>query len=109
MELMNAVTNSRRFSELPTLIKERGEKTMWTILFDEAEERGEKRGIEIGEKKGEIKGSAKTYKKLGKTPDESTLLLMEDYHLKKEDAERYVADVFRNTEGMGAAREAVPV
>ena len=53
IELMNAVTNSDRFSVLPKLIKERGGDTMMTILFDEAEARGEKRGIAIGEARGQ--------------------------------------------------------
>ena len=44
VELMYAVTNSDRFSALPKLIKERGGDTMMTILFDEAEARGEARG-----------------------------------------------------------------
>ena len=44
IELMNAVTNSERFSELPKVLKERGGDSMFTILFDEAEARGEARG-----------------------------------------------------------------
>ena len=58
IELMNAITNSDRFSVLPKLIKERGGDTMMTILFDEAEARGEKRGISIGEARGEKRGIA---------------------------------------------------
>ena len=57
IELMNAITNSDRFSSLPKLIKERGDEAVYTILFDEAEARGiaigEKRGEERGEKRGE--------------------------------------------------------
>ena len=56
IELMNAITNSDRFSVLPKLMKERGGDTMMTILFDEAEARGEKRGISIGEARGEKRG-----------------------------------------------------
>ncbi len=56
IELMNAITNSERFSVLPKLMKERGGDTMMTILFDEAEARGEKRGISIGEARGEKRG-----------------------------------------------------
>ena len=48
IDLMNAITNSNRFSELPKLIKERGDESMMTILFDEAEARGEQRGEERG-------------------------------------------------------------
>ena len=55
-ELMNALTNSDRFSHLPKLFKERGGSSMYTILFDEAETRGEKRGEIRGEKRGEAKG-----------------------------------------------------
>ena len=44
IELMNAVTNSKRFSDLSKLIKERGGDTMMTILFDVAEARGENKG-----------------------------------------------------------------
>ena len=51
IELMNAITNSDRFSALPKMINERGGDTMMTILFDEAEARGKK----IGEKNGETK------------------------------------------------------
>ena len=43
-ELMNAITNSARFSNLPGLMKERGGAPMFTLLFDEAEAKGEARG-----------------------------------------------------------------
>ena len=52
-ELMNVLTNSKQFSGLPTMVKERGDKAMWTILFDEAEKRGELRGKRRGEQRGE--------------------------------------------------------
>ena len=52
-ELMNALTKSDRFSELPRLVNEHGGDTMMTILFDEAEARGEARGKAIGEARGE--------------------------------------------------------
>lgn len=71
VELMNAITNSDRFSYLPKLYKERGGGSMYTILFDEAEERGEKRGEKKGEKKGEklvITLMQKLYS-LGRTED----------------------------------------
>ena len=58
IELMNAITNSDRFSALPKLIRERGGDTMMTILFDEAEARGEARGKAIGETIGEARGKA---------------------------------------------------
>ena len=59
IELMNAITYSKRFSEIPRLIKERGGGSMYTLLFDEAEERGEKRGEKRGVARGEAKKEAK--------------------------------------------------
>ena len=53
-ELMNAITNSDRFSNLPGLMKERGGAPMFTLLFDEAEARGKAEG----EAKGEAKSKA---------------------------------------------------
>ena len=44
-ELMNAITNSDRFSNLPGLMKERGGAPMFTLLFDEAEAKGEANSI----------------------------------------------------------------
>ncbi|MBR3142535.1 MAG: hypothetical protein IKF09_05200 [Clostridiales bacterium] len=44
IELMNAITNTDRFSDIPRLINEKGGDSMYTILFDEAEARGEARG-----------------------------------------------------------------
>ena len=81
IELMNAITNSDRFSALPKLIRERGGETMLTILFDEAEARGE------------IIGTVKTYKRIGKTPSEIVSIIMQDYRLKREEAEAYVEQV----------------
>ena len=46
-ELMNAITNSDRFSSIPKIAKERGEKAVYTLMFDAAEARGEARG-EVG-------------------------------------------------------------
>jgi len=40
VELMNAITNSDRFSTIPKIVKERGEGSVFTIMFDEAEARG---------------------------------------------------------------------
>ena len=56
VELMNAITNSKQFSILPAVMKERGDKTMMTILFDEAEARSISKGISIGEARGVSKG-----------------------------------------------------
>ena len=43
-DLMNAVTNSRRFSGLPKFIEEKGGDAVLTVFFDEAEARGLARG-----------------------------------------------------------------
>ena len=55
IELMNAITNSDRFSALPEAMAERKSGNWMTILFDEAEERG----IAIGEERGEARGEAR--------------------------------------------------
>ena len=56
-EIEQAADPVRKFPDLlPKLIKERGDDTMMTILFDEAEARGEARGRKEGEKEGEAKG-----------------------------------------------------
>jgi hypothetical protein len=89
IELMNAITNSDRFSTLSKLIVERGGEPMLTILFDEAEAKGEARGKEIGE----IIGTVKTYKRIGKMPSEIVSIIMQDYKLKREEAEAYVEQV----------------
>ena len=39
-DLMNALTNSKKFSSFPKLARGKEGGSMWTILFDEAEERG---------------------------------------------------------------------
>lgn len=54
IELMNAVTNSNKFSSIPRVTedpKEGGGKSMWTILFDEAEAKGVAKGEVRGENK----------------------------------------------------------
>ena len=66
IELMNAITYSRRFSEIPRLIKERGGGSMYTLLFDEAEERGRADGEVRGEARNEAKIVSKKVQK-GKT------------------------------------------
>jgi hypothetical protein len=81
IELMNAITNSKKFSDLPRLIKERGNDSMYTILFDEAEERGK------------IQGAIRIYHdELHLPPTEIVKKIMLRYDLKKEEAEKYVAE-----------------
>ena len=96
-ELMNAITNSDRFSSLPKLAMERGGDSMLTILFDEAEERGEKRGEKrgkiIGEKKGKIIASIEIYREEMKlSPEEITNRIMSRYGLEKNAAQKYVQE-----------------
>ena len=88
-ELMNAITNSDRFSGLPRLVNERKGESMYTILFDEAEARGEARG----ERTGEIRGVIKLYRdETDLTPSEIIKKIMARFELKKEEAEKYVAE-----------------
>ena len=47
-ELMNAITNSDRFTDIPKIARERGTETMYTLMFDAAEARGEARGAARG-------------------------------------------------------------
>ena len=86
VELMNAITNSTRFSALPKLLKERGDETMMTILFDEAEARGRAEG----RAEGEIKGSISTYQEVGISPAEIIKRIMKKFSLKQSEAEQYV-------------------
>lgn len=59
MELMRALTNSRRFDKLPELVGERDEN-MFTEIFDEVEERG----IEKGLKQGIVEGTESAYRQV---------------------------------------------
>ena len=55
---------------------------MMTILFDEAEARGEATG--------EIKGSVRTYNEIGVLPSDIIKRLMSRFSLKEEEARAYV-------------------
>ena len=97
IELMNAITNSSRFSSLPKLIKERGGDNMMTILFDEAEARGEARGKAIGEARGkaigEIIGAIRLYHdEMNLMPAEIIKKIMVRFNLKRAEAEKYVEE-----------------
>ena len=87
IELMNAIANSDRLSELPKLVKKRGGDSMMTILFDEAEARGEARGA--------IKGAVQAYNEMGVKPSEIVSKIMNRFSLKREDAEAYVKDILK--------------
>ena len=83
IELMNALTSSDRFSALPKLIKERGGDSMMTILFDEAEARGE------------IKGTILTYDERGVKPSDIVGKIIRRFSLNKEDAEASVKNTLK--------------
>ncbi len=51
VELMNSMTNSKQFSDLPIILNKRGGETMWTYLFDDARNQGREQGKEQGENK----------------------------------------------------------
>ena len=90
IELMNAITNTDRFSDIPRLINERGGGSMYTILFDEAEARGEARG----EATGVIQGAITIYHdEMNLSPAAIIKKIMSRYNLRKEEAEKYVEDV----------------
>ena len=55
-ELLNAVTNTDRFSDLGRLISERGKESMFTTAIDEAEMKGRTEG----EAEGIVKGRTDT-------------------------------------------------
>jgi hypothetical protein len=94
IELMNAITNSDRFSRLPKLINERGENTMMTILFDEAEARGQARGEAIGQARGEVMGVIRIYDtEMHLSPSEIVQKIMTRFSLKQEEAEQFVSSV----------------
>ena len=80
-ELMNALTKSDRFSELPRLVNEHGGDTMMTILFDEAEARGKAIGEAIGEARGENRLASLMQKlfALGRNDDAQRAASDQDY------------------------------
>ena len=78
---MNAITNSDRFSGLPRLVNERKGESMYTILFDEAEARGE------------IRSAIKIYREeMNLMPSEIINKIIVRFNLKKEEAEKYVEE-----------------
>ncbi len=84
-ELMNAITNSDRFSSIPKIAKERGEKAVYTLMFDAAEARGEARG--------EIRGTIRTcYEDLQLSPMEILRKIMDRFSLEEKDAKAYVEE-----------------
>ena len=95
-ELMNAITNSDRFSSIPKIAKERGEKAVYTLMFDAAEARGEARGIA----KGEIRGTIRTcYEDFHLSPMEILRKIMDRFSLEEKDAKTYVEETLGVTLG----------
>ena len=106
-ELMDAITSSDWFSEIPNIIDERGDKEVFTVMFDQAEARGlaigearglaigEARGIAIGEARGriigEIIGTIRIlYEDVHLSPEEILHKIIEKFSLKETDAKSYV-------------------
>ena len=91
-ELMNAITNSDRFSSIPKIAKERGEKAVYTLMFDAAEARGEARG--------EIRGTIRTcYEDFQLSPMEILRKIMDRFSLEEKDAKTYVEETLGVTLG----------
>ena len=59
----------------------------------DAEARGKIEGKAEGKAEGEIIGNVKAYRKIRRTPSEIVMILMEDYHMKRDAAEKAVADI----------------
>ena len=90
-ELMNAITNSDRFSSIPKIAKERGEKAVYTLMFDAAEARGE------------IKGAIKIYyEDFHASPKEILRKIMDRFSLEEKDAKTYVEETLGVTLGSSA-------
>lgn len=78
IDLMNAMTNSRRFLELLKPLREGRKGTMMTYLFDEAEARGLKKGREEGRLKQLVVMSCRKLRR-GKNASQIAEELEEDY------------------------------
>ncbi len=84
-ELMNAITNSDRFSSIPKIARERGEKAVYTLMFDAAEARGEI--------KGAIKEAIRIYyEDFHASPMEILQKIMNRFSLEEKDAKKYVEE-----------------
>ena len=80
-ELMNAITNSDRFSQIPKIAKERGDKNMYTLMFDEVEA------------KGKIEGAISTYyEELHLSPIEIIQKIIGRFSLDEKEAKNYVEE-----------------
>ncbi len=102
VELMNAITNSDRFSTIPKIVKERGEESVFTIMFDEAEARGEARGA--------IKEAIKIYHDdLHLSPMMVLQKIIYRFSLQETDARKYVEETLGVTLGESATVLAEPV
>ena len=67
---------------------------MMTILFDEAEARGQARGEAIGQTRGEVMGAIRIYAtEMHLSPSEIIQKIMTRFSLKQEEAEQFVSSV----------------
>jgi len=106
VELMNAITNSDRFSTIPKIVKERGEGSVFTIMFDEAEARG----IAKGEARGAIKEAIKIYHDdLHLSPMMVLQKIIYRFSLQETDARKYVEETLGVTLGESSTVLAEPV
>ena len=85
---MNAITNSDRFSSIPKIAKERGEKAVYTLMFDAAEARGEARGT-----------IRTCYEDFHLSPMEILRKIMDRFSLEEKDAKTYVEETLGVTLG----------
>ncbi|MBQ8306937.1 MAG: hypothetical protein IJX90_12055 [Blautia sp.] len=102
-ELMNAVTDTDWFSEMPEKVNERGGNgKMLTFILDEARAEGEAAGREEGraagrvegEYIGEIKGRIKTLREDLHYSDEKIISkIMSSYDVTRETVEKYLQEV----------------
>jgi len=91
---------------IPKIVKERGEGSVFTIMFDEAEARGEVRGKAIGEISGTIKFC---YEDLHLSPIEIIQKIITRFSLQETDARKYVEETLGVTLGESATVLAEPV
>ena len=90
-ELMDAITSSDWFSEIPNIIDERGDKEVFTVMFDQAEARGLAIGEARGRIIGEIIGTIRIlYEDVHLSPEEILHKIIEKFSLKETDAKSYV-------------------
>ncbi len=116
---MNEETDERDYEfgsvlMIPKIVKERGEESVFTIMFDEAEARGIAKGEAIGEARGEtrgeIRGTIRTcYDDFHLSPIEILQKIINKFSLQETDARKYVEETLGVTLGESATVLAEPV